>query len=461
MRARLEAIDLQIRRGQIAPAAHALREIPFAELAPALRPRFAALARRANLVALSLKALAPSIHGVRAATAIEKLEYAAGLLRLGLRREALATLGQLHLPLARLHLAFGHFAEWDYAAAIPHLETFIAAPGLTEYQRLIGCVNLAAALAATHDRTRARVLVEDTMRASHALEHARIRANLREIRAQIDIAEGDFERAGRDLEAAREAIGADAPDALLIEKWSAIAHAFKTGDVAHLAMFRERALRAREWESVREADYFRLRIAFDPGLLAHLWFGTPHRAYRARLERELGRPDTNRLLWGDGPARDLTDELGSFTLERVLSSLTRDLYRPALLGLIFEEVFPTERFDIFSSPNRVHQSLWRLRARLAKLRVPLVITHDDAGYALARSGPIALVIGEGARDPARRDWETLLDRLAGRPTFTARDVEGALGISRSGARRLLRWAQETKGLTREGRGPAVTYRIAS
>lgn len=119
-----------------------------------------------------------------------------------------------------------------------------------------------------------------------------------------------------------------------------------------------------DWESLREADYFELKIAFNDGLFRALIAGTPHAAYRARVANDLGRAWTpsssSRFRRLSIPPRG--------QIAAVVKALPRDRYSPPGIGALFAEIFPQEHFNVFTSPNRVHQLLFRAREWLRDSR---------------------------------------------------------------------------------------------
>ena len=76
--------------------------------------------------------------------------------------------------------------------------------------------------------------------------------------------------------------------------------------------------------------------------------------------------------------------------------LVRDFYQPLKLGELFAELFPAEHFDVYSSPNRVHQLLFRTRAWMKSEKIPVEIKASNGDYALICTGDFAF------RVPAER-----------------------------------------------------------
>ena len=70
----------------------------------------------------------------------ERCEYAAGLLSIGARAEALRILQEINpvkTPQTLLYSSSAHFQHWNYEAAIPLLRRYIASALLSPYQVLV------------------------------------------------------------------------------------------------------------------------------------------------------------------------------------------------------------------------------------------------------------------------------------------------------------------------------------
>ncbi|NJL26041.1 MAG: hypothetical protein HC902_13325 [Calothrix sp. SM1_5_4] len=240
-----------------------------------------------------------------------------------------------------------------------------------------------------------------------------------------------------------------------------------------IADLRAEALAARDWESVRDCDFQELRIRFDDHVFKRLYFGTPYEAYRSRMEREfklipveghcqLGEPDapcldvaTGRLL-GD----DHTSLPPGSMPQRILKAMLKDLYRPLRTGGLFSELFHGEHFDIFSSPNRLHQLIRRTRRDLAELNWPLRVIQNKGFYEICPSGPLSLKLSRSNRTFNREDaWLEKIAILFAQSDFSSVQAASALGLSLATFKRLAKRAIDCGRLERYGAGPKTVYRI--
>ena len=79
----------------------------------------------------------------------ELIEYAGSLIEVGCLQEAFGYLERVDtkkFPEALLIRSFGLFANWDYVHAIPLLEQYIDNSKISDYQKLVGKINLAASM---------------------------------------------------------------------------------------------------------------------------------------------------------------------------------------------------------------------------------------------------------------------------------------------------------------------------
>jgi hypothetical protein len=161
----LTGLESLVRSGESAKARRILRELRLDRLTRAEKLQAANLARRSGLPELSIKLLNRVMRprsGASDASARERAEYAAALSRIGATSEALGILESLKgsdHPEVPLFHAFALISQWDYRGAIPLLRRHERA-AQTDYQRLIGRVNLVAALVFERQSREARELLE-------------------------------------------------------------------------------------------------------------------------------------------------------------------------------------------------------------------------------------------------------------------------------------------------------------
>src|SRR5262249_17456964 len=132
-----------------------------------IRAAFASLAARAGVgevgIRLLRSVLRPDTKAPVQATDEEKGEYAHCLIKLGATEEALQLLAMIrgNYPQALFYEAAARISRWDYAPTIPLFKKYIASPGVTSYQKLVGKVNLASVLVHQRKFREASYLLRD------------------------------------------------------------------------------------------------------------------------------------------------------------------------------------------------------------------------------------------------------------------------------------------------------------
>jgi hypothetical protein len=285
----------------------------------------------------------------------------------------------------------------------------------------------------------------------------------------------EFLKAREELAAAGALLGSNQTfDQFFVRKWSAIADGLESADAAPVLAFREEAHARGDWESVREADRYALLIQFDEARFQHLMFGTPFESYRKRICRQLGRELTQtKFLFGDlqAPVMDVTtgrvNEGPGLALGRkchqLIEVLLRDLYRPQRLGALFAELCPGEHFDLFSSPDRVHQLIRRTRRWTESENLPIQIHEHKGFYSLKMTGPFAFILPLHRQpvDIMSQHFQKLCSNFKPKQVFTAREARGAIALPRSSFQLFINWAIENGRVEKFGTQRDTCYRIAA
>jgi len=478
----LGRLEEWLRAGQGLAVRKALRRVNARSLNEAVRLPLANLARRAGAPGLGLKFLhvrvRPSARHSPTASPNERAEYAASLSRIGAVDEALVILRELgpgRPAEAALYEAFSLVARWDYQGSLPLLEEYLKASSLAPYQRAVGRANLAAAL--VHERKDARPLLDELLEESRRESWNFLTGKLLDLRAEDAIYRRQWstvEKALNDAEKFLENVGGT--DSLFIRKWRAVARLRRPSGVAagltQLLAVRKDAFAARHWETIRQCDLFEAIATRKVNLFTHLYFGTPYESFRKMVEREstgmaipttyefsLGRPLKNSIginvhtgvCFPVGP-RLKTGQ----AMHRMLEALASDFYRPARLARLHGQIFPTDYYNPFSSPEKVHRVIRRTREWLQTSKVPLEIREASGDYWIQSPG-IRL-----RREQIRPGFSAPLHRLAslfGSHFFTATQAAQKLGLSRRSTIYLLSGGSTDGSLERTGSGRSTRYRI--
>lgn len=481
-----ESLETLIRSGRKEQAAAALQKISPKTVPRDQRVHLASLARRVELPHIGILLLAPYVRPRRAysePTPRETAEYAACLIRLGAVEEGLSGLaGVSHreAPEVTLYQAFGHIALWDYERALPSLKAYLASQPPRYWQR-VAQVNLAACLVATRQLDEAHALLDDLVPTLGAEALTLLQKAAQEIRTRLAVAEKDWASVLKLARNIEQDAAASELHRLFAFKWRFFADAFQHGPTRDTeAQRNELATRSASlghWETLREGDRVWGKVTQNEGLLAKVYFGTPHPAYRKGLLREWGSqfslpPTFVREMPSEGSSRrgrrlDLEagtwNEKNCFKLgqsfHRTSLALNCDFYRPLRLAELHYRIYPDEFYNLVSSPNRVHQAILRWREHARKFKIPLRAIEKEKTYRLENSGPLAIVVPRETENRKLDPFTEKVRRELGHDPFTLRDVEKVLNLSTTSARRWLKSAEAVAGIKKSGQGRATKYRF--
>ena len=218
-----------------------------------------------------------------------------------------------------LFKSFAYFSIWDYAQPISLLNDYVQVKSLTPYERLVGQVNLVAAL--VHERRHGEVekqlpsLLEQTKEQKLTLLYG----NILELSAQNAIFQGNLGRAERFLAQAEQALeGAKGTDLFYVQKWRAIIKLLGSANrdaLSDLEKIRYQARDRQNWETIRDCDSFEAIKTKNTQLAQRVYFGTPFESYRVRFLGDYGNALSlpSEYKWQLGPKGKTAGEFDVFT----------------------------------------------------------------------------------------------------------------------------------------------------
>lgn len=361
---------------------------------------FSNICRRAGLPLISLKCLRPwifldSLVRHDAADAA-KVMYAAALFNIGANKEASSFfhgISEEQFPEILLHESFGLFREWSYKKSIPLLRRYIQHPSLTDYQRLVGKVNLIAALIFVGEST--DKLMKASIQQALKMNASLLYSNLLELQAQESIVKGQTEMAMQALQKASQFLNnGSSAYALHLQKWTWFLRA-QSGQESLQNLARERreiqkkAVQLNHRETLRDMDLYWGHFAQDDSYLQKVWYGSPYTHYRDRIHKLTGKDlsglQGHSYIWTPD-SEDLQDLKVRMDLPldlqaqdsvlsdqglKILRLLSQDFYRPVRIGELFSQLYPDEHFDPHHSVDRLKKSLHRTRLVLHELKLDL------------------------------------------------------------------------------------------
>jgi hypothetical protein len=477
-------IDNLIKQGKASEAKRKFLALDINSVPRSKRVILAQIARKLNLARQILKLLSPyvrpAVAGQFVATTEERALYAVGLTRLGVYKEAEKILSELDsqdFPQVLLFRAHVCIFNWDYAAAIPLLKKYILA--LTDpYQIQVAKLNLAAAFYHHNDKVKFLPLCQSLIAEAELQKLDLILGNSLELISQYYISIQNFTLANQTLDKA-EVILKDSPPqySLFVKKWRVILTLMQSKTspqvVESLQILKAEARHSKDWEVIRECDFYQALATEDTALYQQVFEGTPYLGYRKKMQdySKLRFLPQNTYLWkvplksgalqlpslhfdlSKGFSLKVGEEnietLTSYPkLHQLFQVLCRDFYRPIPIGEAFYFLYPDEYYVWDNSPNRVLRLVKRLRRWLNSQNIPLSIHLEKSNLNLIAKAPVEILLTRKRSLEKATDliWEKLTLELK-KPSFTSQDVSECLKLSARSATRLLNWARQRNLIT--------------
>ncbi len=501
-----EILENWIRGGRSKAARHALEDVlrkgDLSRFRPELRLQLARLCRRSGIPAAGLRILHPRIRPtarkIVTASPSEWAEYAGCLSAVGGEREALEILALLDprdAPEKLLFEAFVHFSYWDYEAAIAPLRHYVSLSGLTDYNRLVGNLNLCSALVVSGLQEEALPLLSSSLQVAIEGRHKLLFGNALMLQAEAHVDAKRWQDAKYHLHEAADRFSEIASiDALYLAKWNAVVNLHQQGpgksQLRELHRVRQNAIARTHWETVRDCDFHRAVSTESKTLALHLYSGTPFSAYRKRIE-DTGLVSLNdaraNAHWDLAPERDLgslfeekkipakisrqIDLLETLKpgqiLWRLTTCLLSDFYRPFRMASLYAWTHPNQRFHPRHSSDAVHQALRRMRILIQKKRLPLSVTEREGAYRLESSCPARLLVHGTSTQAVPADrlkFDRFLSNMKTADpffdgSFKRKDLEQALGLSERSAAYLVKNAVSRGWIHVLNKGSSKKYKI--
>ncbi len=422
-------IDSLIKTGQWRKAQKALVNLKRRKLPREILVDFAALCRRANYPGLGISVLRPVIYSNSkkldaTVTAAEKVEYAYCLIRVGANQEARHLLSD---PLLQgsaeivAILATLHIKDWNYPAAIPLFCRFLQVKELSEYSRRTGQLNLASCLLFEGKVSEAQTLTTEVLASALFMSHAIFAGTALRLAGTVAFELGEYEAAVAHFEKSYEQFPeSNLVDRFLTRKWMGITHfVLSNGDKPSIDeiqdLYRE-ATTWKNWESIRDLDFHIACHRKDEKKLAHLFYGTPYRSYKKKIEgrfTDLTIPENYEWRLGKSPtpqgktkakAKPKKAPVIDWSqaksrppepIQCLLSILTSDFYRPFGLVELFEKLFQGEFYQSEKSEKNVYQLVLRAQKWLKKTKTPLTVEYNNDGVQLKETSPCTILVRQG------------------------------------------------------------------
>lgn len=459
------------------------------------RAKLANYTRRVGLVDLSVRILNRIIRSERPVhpepSPEEICEYGSSLIRLGAREEGLALLrsktARQH-PRSTLYEAFGLISQWDYAGAIPLLQTFInQCSERDSYQLLVARVNLVAAYAYIGAASEAIRLGEQALQQADAEKSTTLKVSLLIYLAELSLQLGKEDNSQHYLKEAKE-LPTRELDHLFCEMLHAVHQLENRTPSIEAALVKldevdQWARKVSHWNTIRRCDKYRGIYTRDSELVTRNYYGSPFSHYREDLikmsqgfytlpEQSLvsldGKPlakDAVGINFATGEGIGISAKLKpDQLLHRAFKSLCSDVYAPIPVADLHYKLYPGEFFNPDSSYNRVYNAIYLLREWIESNRVPLEIQQVGGKYRL--SSPVDFAVLRKRNDENFGEAEQhgkvhLFAEAFGEKSFSAPEAAEKLDLHIRKVQRMLSEACKSGEIESEGGSRNRRYSIHS
>lgn len=471
---RLKLWDEWIREGHASRVRTLCRRFNHAKIPRSYLVDYAQIARRVgapDLIVLWLR------HIVRAEkplalkpSAKEKAIYGLGLMRLGAFREACQIFADVEPeddPQIYFYRASLNMNQWNYARAISDLRKYSRHKDIPAYSRLVGRLNLCAALVSSGKKQAANVEIEKLLRILKRKKILLLQGNLLEIRSQLFCEERRFEEALKDLDDASRILShADARSLLYVEKWRLIIKLKADPDdriaLTRFETLKSTAIAIKDWETVRDSDLHKALALKDRNLILSVYWGSKFKAYKKRILTQFGDLTIEPAYdWTNEPSRntpivDLVAKAPTKSLRKLFYILTREMYQPLRATEIIDTLYPDEYYHSIASPAKLHRLIARARNWLVASAFPVSIDSYRNAFRLRLTGPCRLrLLAEPPSKPTPP-----MPAVTEREFFTTKEWAREKGVSERTARREILALTATGMIEGVKRGPRTKYRAA-
>lgn len=403
------------------------------------------------------------------------IEYGALLTEVGAAGVAEKILWSISEPtyhFAHLYRAYLRIKKWDYKNAPADIQEFLKHTD-DAYFRDVANVNLSACYTVLDRPDLAHEVLIQLEQRKDQLPPMLLGA-LVEQRGQVLFLKKQWAEARAHFQSSFDLVkGTGNALAVYCEKWILILDLYeKPWNVveSHWNDFSERVIKMGYWEVLRELDRHLAIKDQREDLLAKIYFGTPFQSYREILSHYCKWTPPASFVYPiqKDPPQFIFD-LGTQTLSKndkkiplsklfakLLVGLTRDLYRPAAIGSLFDLIYEKEFFHPEFAYNRIHQLLHRFKKFVQDEKLPIEIQSSELGATLIAKEGFAVRYSAGAADVAAVE---VVRKNFGYDSFTSQDFAEVSKISQRTCLRVLLNEVNNGRILKIGRGSGTLYRL--
>lgn len=474
----IQHLELQMAAHQVTAVQNFINTLDPRQVPNEFKVRIAGIARRADLPLFSLKVLWIEIFERNNNSPDILFEYVACLRRLGLLNQAERWLAKLSERSLRFYKEkiFISMQQWDAKSAFESFRQLFSIHSLNLDQlEPVLKINYVSVLIDLGQFCEAIAIADDTL-AQLQTSQNHLRLNLYELKGQAYYFLNELAEAEHSLALAKSLEGSQTNSAsLFIRKWQYLVNLKKKPTQAletERTEIRKAAIQVGSWDTLRDLDFQVSVITENRTLYEATYFGTPYAGFRELMLRSSHlSPQSSGFVLKDSrlpaaptvidPLRDLGNLFGFGKAEhRLLCLLLSDTYKPFNVLRIFDNLFPDEIYNPFSSEKRVHNMVSKMRETLAKHNYKIELQTTNNGYRLRPNSDFSYFISPYMvfSDAGDMMLKVLRQKFQGQE-FSNALAQEALGLTKF---QYLRWIKphlETRSILSFGQGKSTKYRI--
>jgi tetratricopeptide (TPR) repeat protein len=444
-------------------------------------------ARRSGIPLYSLKLLRPYLffdQEFRKDTPSElRSAYGAGLISLGAVPEGLKILNNVNpaeSPDSLFFSTLAYFQTWNYRKALSLLLKYLQSPKISEYQSLVGKVNLIAAFLSLDQFDEAEALIESCLIEITKNQLRLLHGNVLELKAQSLFFQKKYSEAKIFLKNSQSILESTGGFYYIYaKKWDLLAHLYDTPiqnrTTKGLEELRKLSLERGNYETLRDLDLHEGILFQNNYLLNKVYFGTPYKTYRQRLSQQfpMNFQLINKfILRGSSHPEMILDRLGPKwisgnqtplssppSISMAIQILTSDIYKPTRLATFFSSYYEGQHFHPHTSPHRVFKVIRRLNLWLQENQIPAKIHTIKSSFQFQQESHMGLLFSKDTHIFSSQDlMRKKLLRHVGYSPFSIHQTEKIWPeLSIRQRQRILKRATEEKILKIEGHGKLRRY----
>ncbi len=416
----------------------------------------------------------------------ERAEYAATLIQVGALSESTQLLDDVDaqiVPRKHLYKALGLFRLWKYDEAIPHLEQFITLS--SGYEQAVGKINLTAATIVTGDFLSAKRLLGEIAALIQDRGYKTLELTIQDLIMQLWTKQGHFEsthnlvaelRTEHDLPT--EVFQFKIAKREFFEKCQTQPSEVTKED---FNLLKRRAWEFKDWDGIRECDYFFAKVFKSSYFMTKVYFGSPYPLYRKKIEEDFLNfsPEGSshfvlRAPRNEGHLHFILDlETGEvegcdtkYVLEglilKLIDLLTEDFYRPVLLGEAYHRLYPGEFYDFSLAKNRIFNLIQRTNEISQTQNFGYLISTKDSEVRLRLGAAFGVrrKFSENINSKSRSSVRlATLQKHFGLNVFTTTEAASVLNLAASQVTISLQDGLKSGLIEKLGAGRSTRYRF--